>query len=66
VPIAHPRGLCQVQHLKFAVVASRWQRVGDLIRSKFAPNTFRGRSKRYSTSAIWPVTVLNITKASSQ
>jgi len=44
-------------HIKVAAVASRWQRVGDLIGSGFEPYTSRTRSRRLTTSTctIWPV-----------
>jgi len=38
--------LRQGLHIKVAAVASRWQRVGDLIGSKFEPRTSRTRSRR--------------------
>jgi len=45
----------QGSHTKVAAVASRWQRVGDLIDSKFEPHTSRTRGRRLTTCAVWPV-----------
>jgi len=49
---AHLRGFFQVPHIKFAAVANRWQRVGDLIGSRFEPHTFRIRGRRLTTCAV--------------
>jgi len=40
---------------KVATVASRWQRVEDLISSGFEFHTSRTRSERLTTCAIWTV-----------
>jgi len=50
--------LRQGPHFKIAAVASRWQRVGDLIGAKFEPPTYRTRDRCLSTCAIWPVCIL--------
>jgi len=42
-------------HIKVATVASRLQRVGDLIGSGFEPHTSRTRSRRITTCTIWSV-----------
>jgi len=47
---AHLPALSQVPHIKVTAVASRWQRVRDLIGSGFEPYTFRTRSTRRTTS----------------
>jgi len=45
--------LCTKAHtIKVATVASRWQRVGDLIGSEFEPHTSRNRSKCLTTCAL--------------
>jgi len=44
VPIS--AALRQGPHIKVAAVASRWQRVGDLIGSGFEPHTSRTRGRR--------------------
>jgi len=42
--------LCAKAHTaKVAAVATRWERVGDLIGSRFEPHTFRTRSERLTT-----------------
>jgi len=52
----HLRGFAPLAHTsKVAAVASRWQRVGDLIGSEFEPHTSRTRSERLITCAICPV-----------
>jgi len=38
--------LHQGPHIKVATVASRWQRVGDLIGSEFETHTYRTRNER--------------------
>jgi len=43
---AQLRGFAPVSTLKIAAVASRWQRVNDLIGSGFEPHTSRTRSRR--------------------
>jgi len=49
--------LCAKAHtIKVATVASRWQRVGDLIDSGCEPHTSRTRGERLTTCAVWPVT----------
>jgi len=50
--------LRQGSHIKVAAVASRWQRVGDLIGSGYELHTSRTRNKRLTTCVIWPVTRL--------
>jgi len=42
----------QGPYFKVAAVASRWQRVEDLIGSKFQPHIFRSRSGGRTTCAI--------------
>jgi len=42
---------------KVAAVASRWQREGDLIGSRFEPLTYRTRSECLITCAICPVVI---------
>jgi len=44
--------LRQGPHIKVAVVASRWQRVGDLIGLRFEQHTFRTWSIRLTSSTI--------------
>jgi len=44
--------LRQGHTIKVTTVASRWQRVGDLIGSRFEPHTSRNRSERLTACAI--------------
>jgi len=46
---AQTAALRQDSHIKVAAVASRWQRVGDLIGSELEPRTSRTRSRRLIT-----------------
>jgi len=51
--------LRQGSHIKVAVVASRWQGVGELIGSGFEHHTScTTRVKRLITCVMWPVSVL--------
>jgi len=43
------RGFTQGPPIKVVAVASRWQRVGDLIGSRFESHTSRIRSRRLTT-----------------
>jgi len=45
---AHLHALRQGPHIKVATVASRWQRVGDLIGSGFEPHTPSEHGKYYA------------------
>jgi len=50
---AHLRGFAPKAHtIKIATVASRWQRVGDLIGAGFEPHSSRTRSELFNTCAI--------------
>jgi len=50
-PLPNSAALRQGPHFKVTAVASRWQRVGDLIGSGFELHTCR--SRRLTTCAIW-------------
>jgi len=52
------RGLHQRPHIKFTAVASRWERVGDLIGSRFEPYTSPLQKQIY-TAMLWVVIVYN-------
>jgi len=50
-----PRHCAKVHTIKVATVASRWQRVGDLIGLEYEPHASLTRSERLTTCSIWPV-----------
>jgi len=47
VPISSSAALRQGSHIKVAIVASCWQRVGDLIGSGFESHTTRTKCERF-------------------
>jgi len=49
------RVCARVHTSKVAVVASRWQRMEDLIGSGYETHTSRTISERLTACAIWPV-----------
>jgi len=53
VPIS--AALCQGLHINVVTVASRWQRVGDLIGSEFESHTSSNKGRRLTSCASWPV-----------
>jgi len=57
---AHHCGFVPGPTFKVAAVASRCQRVGDLIGSGFETYTFRTRGRRLATCAIWPVAPITV------